>query len=311
MNYENECLMSKSSRIVNMPRNLDLTALRALVAVADAGGVTRAAGLLNLTQSAVSMQIKRLEEGLGQDLFVRAQRKLTLTPEGEQLLSYARRMLVLNDEALSRMTDTAYEGEFRIGVPSDIVYPQMPAVLKALAQEFPRVRVSLISSFSRCLLEGFGRGEYDVILTTEDSPQPGGEILASRQLVWTGAPDGTAWQRRPLRLGFMSDCLFRQYAQHALDDAGISWDVGVDGNSEQVVEASVAADLAITARLRGAMPEGLVEIEGANALPTLGHLSICLYNAGLQKGPVADAVLSKLRCAYADAQGVARLQAAE
>ena len=82
-----------------MPRNLDMTALRSFIAVADAGGVTRASGLLNLTQSAVSMQIKRLEENLGQDFFSRAQRKLTLTPEGEQLLSYARRMLALNDEA--------------------------------------------------------------------------------------------------------------------------------------------------------------------------------------------------------------------
>ena len=90
-----------------MPRNLDLTALRSFVAVADAGGVTRAAGLLNLTQSAVSMQLKRLEDSLNTPLFQRAARKLSLTPEGAQLMGPARRMLELNDEALARRVQAA------------------------------------------------------------------------------------------------------------------------------------------------------------------------------------------------------------
>ena len=89
-----------------MPRNLDLAAIRSFVTVADVGGVTRAAGYLNLTQSAVSMQIKRLEESLGLQLFLRAARKLALSAEGEQLLSYGRRMLALNDEVLSRFAST-------------------------------------------------------------------------------------------------------------------------------------------------------------------------------------------------------------
>ena len=104
-----------------MPRNLDLTALRSFVAVADAGGVTRAAGLLNLTQSAVSMQIKRLEEALGLTLLDRSRRGVALTAEGEQLLRYARRMVALNDEAVARMTANEYEGEITLGVPHDVV----------------------------------------------------------------------------------------------------------------------------------------------------------------------------------------------
>jgi DNA-binding transcriptional LysR family regulator len=282
----------------DMPRNLDLTALRSFVTVADTGGVTRAAGLLNLTQSAVSMQLKRLEEGLGREFFSRAARKLSLTPEGEQLLSYARRMLVLNDEALSRMTDATYEGEIRLGVPHDIVYPQMPGILKALAQEFPRTRINLASSFTRILREGFARGDYDIILTTEADPGPGGEALASRDLVWVGAPDGSAWQRRPVRLGFKDTCFFRPIAQNALTEAGIPWEMGFEGECEQVIEATVAADLAITARMRGAGPDGLVVIEAGNALPDLGQLKVCLYDAGLQKGPVVQALLCHLRCAY-------------
>ncbi len=185
-----------------MPRNLDLTALRALVAVADSGGVTRAAGLLNLTQSAVSMQIKRLEEGLGLEFFTRAQRKLTLTPQGEQLLHYARRMLELNDEALSRLADTGFDCEIRLGVPHDIVYPAIPGVLQRLASVYPCARVNLLSCFTPLLKEEFARGELDLILTTEEAPGEGGESLDQRPLVWVGAPGGAVWQRRPLRLGF-------------------------------------------------------------------------------------------------------------
>lgn len=281
-----------------MARNLDLTALRAFVTVAEAGGVTRAAGLLNLTQSAVSMQIKRLEEALGREFFSRAARKLSLTAEGEQLLGYARRMLALNDEALSRLTDSGYEGDLRLGVPGDIVYPQIPGVLKAMAREFPRVRINLISSNTSELLEGFARGEFDMIVTTEDQPGRGGEVLATRDLVWLGAPEGTAAQRRPLRLGFVSDCRFRAVAQSALDGAGIPWEMGFDGSSEQVVEATVAADLAVTTALRGSIPTSAVVIEAGNLLPELGQLQICLYDAGRQKGPVAQALLAQIRCAY-------------
>ncbi len=307
---ENEVLAKLSSQKLNMARNLDLTALRALVTVAEVGGVTRAAGLLNLTQSAVSMQIKRLEDSLGLELFNRAQRKLTLTVEGEQLAHYARRMLDLNDEALTRLTDAAYEGEIRIGVPHDIVYPQMPRILKAMALEFPRVRINLDSCFTSKLKDGFARGEFDVILTTEANPGEGGERLSTRRLVWVGAEDGIAWQQRPVRLAFVETCFFRPIAQNALSAAGIRWEIAISGESEQVADATIAADLSIAARMEGAISAGLEVIEAGNALPDLGQLSICLYDAGSQKGPVITALLAHLRCIYGDACAGQRAQEA-
>ena len=111
-------------------RNLDITTLRSFVAVADSGGVTRAAGFLHLTQSAVSMQLKRLEELLGLALLDRSGRTIALTPSGEQLLGYARRMVALNDEVIGRLTDQAFEGEVVLGVPHDVVYPVIPQVLQ-------------------------------------------------------------------------------------------------------------------------------------------------------------------------------------
>ena len=281
-----------------MPRNLDLAALRSFVTVAEVGGVTRAAGFLNLTQSAVSMQIKRLEESLGQLLFFRAAKKLALSPEGEQLLSYGRRMLALNDEVLSRFATGACEGEMRLGVPHDIVYPAIPGILKRLAQAYPRVRINLMSSFTLPMKEEFARGEFDVILTTERTPDPGAEVLGARQLIWIGARGGTAWQRRPLRLGFKDTCIFRPRTQAALDEAGIPWELATGGESEQAVEATVAADLAVSVRLEGGIPEGCAPITGDNALPRLGEMKIGLYRNQRRKDEVMEMLLSELRCAY-------------
>ncbi|MDM7932836.1 LysR family transcriptional regulator [Tabrizicola sp.] len=281
-----------------MPRNLDLAALRSFVTVADVGGVTRAAGYLNLTQSAVSMQIKRLEDSLGMQLFLRAARKLALSPEGEQLLSYGRRMLALNDEALSRFAATACEGEIRLGVPHDVVYPAIPGILKRMAQAWPCLRINLVSSFTVLMKQEFERGGFDVILTTEETPDPGAEVLGLRPLVWVGAVDGNAWQRRPLRLGFKDTCIFRPRAQALLDAANIPWQLATGGESEQAVEATVAADLAVTARMAGSIPDGTCVIATENQLPPLGEMKLALYRADRRKDEAMDMLMAELRCAY-------------
>ncbi len=175
-----------------MVRNLDVTVLRSFVAVADAGGVTRAAGFLNLTQSAVSMQIKRLEDMLGCEVLDRSARKISLTQEGEQLLTYARRILNLNDELFGRLTRATHEGEIVLGVPHDIVYPLIPQVMQRFARDFPKMRIILLSSFTRILHDQFSRGECDILLTTEAELDAGGEELAELPLIWIGAPGGRA-----------------------------------------------------------------------------------------------------------------------
>ncbi len=281
-----------------MPRNLDLASLRSFVTVADVGGVTRAAGYLNLTQSAVSMQIKRLEDSLGISLFLRAARKLALSPEGEQLLSYGRRMLALNDEALSQLAATCCQGEIRLGVPHDVVYPVIPGILRRMAQAYPRVRINLVSSFTVLMKQDFARGAFDVMLTTEEAPDAGAEVLSTRDLVWVGANDGNAWQRRPLRLGFKDTCIFRPRAQAVLDEAGIPWEMATGGESEQAVEATVAADLAVSVRMLGSIPDGMAPITGDNQLPPVGEMKLGLYRANRRSDEAVDMLVSELRCAY-------------
>jgi DNA-binding transcriptional LysR family regulator len=281
-----------------MPRNLDLTALRSFVTVADAGGVTRAAQHLHLTQSAVSMQLKRLEESLGQPLLDRSGRGVTLTAQGEQLLSYGRRMLALNDEAMARITDKVYEGELRFGVPSDIVYPQIPHVLRRFDREYPRVRVNLLSLYTRKLKELMEAGELELILTTEEAPAKGGEVLSTQRLVWVGAPGGTAFRQRPLRLAFERACLFKAWAFRALDAAGIPWEMAVDTGSTRTVEATVSADLAVHAMLECAVSPHLEPIAAGCGLPELPTTKIIMYRAPHAKGALIEALEEMLRDAY-------------
>ena len=283
-----------------MRRNLDMTQLRSFVAVAESGGVTRAAGLLNLTQSAVSMQLKRLEDTLGLQLFDRSQRKLSLSSHGEQLLSYARRILALNDEAVTRMTDPGYEGEIILGVPHDIVYPVIPEVLQSFHAQYPRMRVNLVSSNTRELKEMFAHGEAMVILTTEDETDAGGETLVELPLIWVGAPGGVAWRNRPLRLAFEHRCIFRMSVQRALDDAGIPWEMAVESESTRTVEASVSADLAIHAALEMTCPPYMVPVPHDGALPDLQSKKINLYRAEAGGGNATplEVLVDMLRIVY-------------
>ena len=260
-------------------RNLDVTTLRSFMAVADHGGVTRAATTLNLTQSAVSMQIKRLEEVLNITLLDRSARRVSLTASGEQLLSYARRMIALNDEVVGRLTEDLYEGELLLGVPHDIVYPVIPRVLKTFNAIFPRVKVQLRSSSTVKLREALGRGELSLILTTEAQCGPGGETLTEMPLRWVGARDGQAWKIRPLRLGFCKFCIFKPIVLRALDTAGIAWDMTLDSDDDRAVEALTSADLVLGALLEDSIPPHLEVLPAQAGLPDLGVQKINLYSA--------------------------------
>ncbi|MEJ6398376.1 LysR family transcriptional regulator [Yoonia sp. 208BN28-4] len=281
-----------------MMRNLDMTALRSFVAVAEEGGVTRAAGFLNLTQSAVSMQLKRLEESLNVSLLDRTARTIALTGAGEQLLSYARRMLALNDEVYGKLTANDFEGEIILGVPHDIVYPAIPPVLQRFAAAYPRVKVQLLSSFTTELKQQFKRGEADIILTTEDDLDAGGEELGARQMVWIGSPGGIAYKQRPLKLAFEQRCMFRQMAQARLDAAGVPWEMAVESASSRTIEATVSADLAVHVMLEGTVPAHCATLPANCGLPELGQTRINMYHTRQGHAPMVADMVDMIRAAY-------------
>lgn len=285
-------------------RNLDITTLRSFVAVADSGGVTKAAGFLHLTQSAVSMQLKRLEELLGLELLDRSGRTIALTASGEQLLAYARRMVALNDEVIGRLTDQAFEGEVLLGVPHDIVYPIIPRVLQRFNASFPRVNVNLVTSNTRLLKQEFAQGAYDLILTTESVGDAGGETIHNMPLRWVGAPNGSAWRQRPLRIGFCRNCIFRTVSIEALDDSGVAWEMALDSDSDRVVEATVSADLAVGVLLEGTQPGHQELIEHGGALPPLPAQHINLYGADRVRAQYVSELADLIRRGYDSLKGV-------
>ena len=282
----------------DVPRNLDVTALRSFVAVADMEGVTKAASMLNLTQSAVSMQLKRLEESLDAQMFDRSGRTISLTSGGERLLSNARRMIALNDEIFSQMTDKSYEGSIVLGVPHDIVYPAIPRVLQLFNAEFPRMKIQLLSSWTLRLKELFAEGKCDIILTTEDHLDAGGETLIKKPMIWYGAPGGTAWQRRPLPIASEPQCQFRRNLQRSLDGACIPWSMVVDSESTRTVEATVSADLAVFAQIAGTAAPQLEEISHGGALPSLGTKLINMYVSDVSSDTIKDHLIDLLRRSY-------------
>lgn len=280
-------------------RNLDITTLRAFVAVADAGGVTRAAGVLHLTQSAVSMQLKRLEELLDVPLLDRSARTIALTAHGEQLLSYARKILALNDEVYSKLTSQDYKGEITLGVPHDIIYPYIPPILRRFAVDFPSMKMKLISAPTISLREMFDRGECDVILTTEDQPGPGGKVLVTLPLVWIGALGGQAWKQKPLPVAFCKNCIFRSGVLKTLDAAQVDWTMVVDSDLDNAVEAVVGADLAVHAAIQGVYPRQTGPIAHDGKLPDPGESQIIYYVQ--RRNDVALAALTEMiTTAYRD-----------
>ncbi|MEM7079651.1 MAG: LysR family transcriptional regulator [Pseudomonadota bacterium] len=260
-----------------MARNLDLVALRSFVAVADSGGVSMAAERMHLTQSAVSMQIKRLEHELDAQLLQRKGRGVVLTALGEQLLSYARRLIALNDETWARLTNDEFEGEVSLGVPVDLMEPEVPTILKRCKQLYPRVAINLVSALTRDLRAALAKGALDIILTTELALDEGGETLLRESNDWYGAPEGTAHLQRPLPLALCKHCAMRPSVIKALDAAQLAWVSVGDTDNEATVDALVSADLAISPKLRLTTPQ-VARLQD-DRLPVLPGALINLYLA--------------------------------
>lgn len=282
----------------NRLRNLDLGTLRSFVTIADAGSMTRAATRLFMTQSAISMQIKRLENNLGFSVLERSAQGMTPTSEGEQLLYFANQMLALNDEAMGRLTSPDYEGQIRLGVPGDVIYPHIPGILREFSRDYPRVQVKLSSAQTFTLKSEFKQGLQDIVLTTEKSASAGGRIISTQPLIWTGAEAGVAWKKRPLPLGFAKFCAFKAGATKALDEAGIEWVDIVASQDAAASEAMTSADLCVTAELESAIHSSRVIIDHGGQLPELPKHSVVLYSNDGPGNEIAQTLVEYLVAAY-------------
>lgn len=258
-------------------RNLDISALRSFVAVADLGGMTRAAHKLNLTQSAVSMQVKRLETAFESPLVERVGRGIALTSEGQQLLSYSRQILRLNDEAWLRLTHQAFEGQVILGVPEDLVLPIVPSIMREFAGAFPRASVRLRSSVTRKLKKELAQGTVDIILTTEPYDTGTGECLHRAPLRWFAAKDSAVFTARPLPIAYERKCIFMPLVVRALDAAGIPWEMPYLADDWRDMTTFVSAGLAVQANMAHIKKPGWAEVPGTAGLPALPDFGVFLH----------------------------------
>lgn len=256
--------------------NIPVALLRSFIAVAETGRMTRAAGVVHLTQSAVSQHVSRLEAMLGLKLFERHRDAAMLTSDGERLKGRALRMIALNDQILSELGPTSFQGEVRLGVPHDIVGGLLPPILRLFTQQQPHVLVTLVSDTSRNLLRLLHAGKLDFALTTDTQASAPPDHLLTDKLVWVGAPEGCAFDRRPLSVALGDEtCGFRAVAIEALERAGISWRAICQVGSLEPVFATLEADMAIAPFLATTVPRHLVVVESLQlpALPCF-HLNL-------------------------------------
>lgn len=266
--------------------NLDLAILRSLAVAADLGSYAKAAERLGRTQSALSLQMRRLEDQLGQTLFRKDGRRLALTEGGEQLLGYARRLIALNDEAVAASRGLAVQGNVRLGVPQDFADAGLPDVLGRYARAHPQVRIEVRVERNVVLQEQIERGDLDLALIFGPGA-PGAQRLAQFDMVWIGARAGEDLSGiRPLPLvAFDAPCMFRQAAARALDDADIAWHNAFLSPSLAGLWAAVAAGLGVTVRTRYGLPERLAVIE--HGLPALPDVALWLHASTGELSPAA------------------------
>jgi len=261
-------------------RNLDIDLLRTFATIADAGNFTRAAERLGRMQSTISLQMKRLEGTLGRQVLERNAHRVRVTAEGETLLAYARQMLRLNDEVVSRVLEPDLEGIVRMGTPEDFATTHLPGVLADFARTYPRVALEVTTDLTLNLLERFHGGEFDVVLVKRERLGPlQGTQVWREPLVWA-ALDRFVIERNPLPLVVSPHpCVYRKRALSSLDDIGRRWRIVYTSTSLAGAQAAVRAGLGITVLPREMVPGGLITLGADAGLPQLDDTEIALMQA--------------------------------
>ena len=227
---------------------LDLELLRSFVSVVDAGGFTRAGERVHRTQSTVSQQIKRLEDDIGQPLLNRSGKDLTPTEAGERLLSYARRLLALAEEARDVLTRPGNEGAVRLGVPEDFAAYRLAKLLAAFARSHPNLRLDVRADQSTNLKRDLERGDLDLALFKRAAGEKGGIAVWPERVHWVTSKVHPAHSKTgsvPL-IGFPVGCIYRAGAIHALESAGRAWHMAYSSSNLAGIQAAVAAGMGLS-----------------------------------------------------------------
>jgi DNA-binding transcriptional LysR family regulator len=261
---------------------LDNDVLRTFVAIAETGNFSTAADVVLRTPSAVSMQIKKLEEQLKTTLFLRDARSVSLTQHGEMLLSYARRMIALSNEAVSRFVMPELSGVVRLGAPDDIAERLLPKVLKDFGESFPGIMVDVTVDQSLLLRKRMDEQRLDLaLINCATRPFPTiGEVIHSEKLVWAGAKCGNAYLRDPLPISVWEDgCVWRQDAISQLDKHKRTYRIAYASAHTMAQRAAILSDLAIAPFPLSYVTEDMQVLGPKEGLPELINFDIRLLTA--------------------------------
>ncbi len=272
-----------------MAHLLDIDQLRTLIAIADTGSFTRAADVVHKTQSAVSMQMKRLEERIQRDVFVKDGRAAKLTEDGERLLDYARRIVRLNHDCVTSFTDAALSGRVKLGVPDDYADRYLPEILARFTRSNCKVEVTVICEPTPMLVERVHANELDLAIITHSEHRPSAEVIRHERLLWVTAARATVHEETPLPLALgRPTCNWRQAATEKLERQGRPFRVLYSSWNSTAVGAAVMAGLAVSVLPESTIRSGMRVLGPSDGFPPLPSVKIALLRNRLEPSPLAD-----------------------
>jgi DNA-binding transcriptional LysR family regulator len=272
-----------------MPAPLDLDQLRSFVAIAETGSFTRAADVVFKTQSAVSMQMRRLEERIGKPIFARDGRNSRLTEEGERLLGYARRMVRLSEETLAAFDETELQGAVRLGTPDDYADRFLPEILARFARSNPRVEVSVICEPSLTLMEMARTGDIDLSIVTACG-EANTSVVRQEPLLWVSSQAHGIEQEDVLPLALSKGpCLWRTAALDGLASVGRKYRILYTSGNSTAISAAVLAGLAVTVFPESALRPGMRVLSEGEGFPRLPICEIGIIRSWARPAsPIVD-----------------------
>lgn len=278
-----------------MAAPLDLDQLQSFCAIADCGSFTEAARRVNKTQSAVSMQIKRLEERLGHSLLTRDGRTVALTHHGEVLYERARKMLRTNAEILDHFSDGDLAGSIRFGVPDDYAVRLLPVILSSFQRTHPKIVVDVSCMASEHLLEGMRAGRYDLIVFTQGTEQNFGELFRTEKMFWVASHGGRALASEPIAIACGPQyCIWRKDAMDALDRTGTDYRIAYTSSNATAISSAVLSDLAIGFLPESALQPGMRVVSDEHGLPPLPDAQMALMRGSHAYGGIYDALANHI-----------------
>lgn len=286
--------------------NLDIDQLKTFLAIADTGSFTRAAEEVNKTQSAVSMQMKRLEDSIGRTFFQRDGRGSRFTREGERFVEQARRIVAMNDEIVAGFRMPELSGSVRFGTPDDYADIFLPEVLGRFARTHPHVTVDVECLPSERLNEKIARGDIDLALATFCGRENEGEIIRSEELVWVTSSRHSTHSLDTLPLATADcSCSWRKIATSALDKIGRQHRVAYTSPNRTTIDAVVMQGLAVAAMAEICVRPGMRILREADGFPPLGHFGIGLLRKSGTLSAATEALARHVRESFGTERAMA------